>query len=112
MKNRVTQKHLIFYLLYKNYKEGNEKWIPVWSFMGEHYIKEVSKWGFMSHEVSARTSELYSENIGLINRKMVTGKSGARYYAYKLTDNPYKELIKDPKIIDFYFKIKRFETTL
>lgn len=107
MKNRLTMKETCFYLLYKKFKEGKGEYIPVFSFMGETFSEEVSKWGFVSYECSARLSELYSENPGLIQRQMLTGKSGAHYYGYRITPTPTLDLIKDEALRAFHKRISK-----
>lgn len=108
MKNRVSQKEAIFYRLYQQFKgEEQEKYIPVHEFMGEVWVEELGRWGYVSYECSARLSEMYRENSELIERKTITGKSGAHYYGYRFTLAPGKaELIKDPALFAFYKLIK------
>jgi len=77
--------------------------------MGEHYIKEINKWAFVSHECSARASDIRRENRGLVEYKQIKGKSGAIYYGYKLTDNPTIDLIRDPKLKEIYINLKSNE---
>lgn len=106
---RVSQKEAIFYKLYNNFKDKNEL-IPVFAFMGEQYVPESGKWGYVSYEVSARFSEMFKENPGLIERKEIIGKSGARYYGYRLSPAANPELIRDPRLRGFYMMLKRART--
>ena len=81
----------LFYRLYKAHREAKQKGealelIPVHGFMGEIYCEENGEWGYVSYEVGARISELYGDNPGLLYRELVTGKSGAKYYAYRIAD--------------------------
>lgn len=102
----------IFYQLYQHFKsEKREDFVPVFQFMGEVWCEPVGKWGFVSFEVSARLSELYSENPGLIERKMLEGKSGSQYYGYRLAPNANANMIKDMKLFEFYQSIKGGMTT-
>lgn len=107
MKARISQKEAIFYRLYKQFLEDKEKYIPVFGFMGEVWVEEVGKWGYVSYECSARLSEMYRENPGLILRSLITGKSGAHYYGYRFTPVQGKaELVKDSALASFYLQIK------
>lgn len=69
----------------KNTGERNELMAPH-HFMGEVYFYECDGDYFVSYEASARLSTLYSENDGLLYREKVTGRSGAKYYGYRLND--------------------------
>lgn len=111
-KKKITQKEAIFYILYRSFKENPGEYIPVFKFMGEVYCPEVGKWGFVSHECSARASELRSENPGLIDKTVITGKSGAKYYGYRFSANAKPELIKDKNLHVFYQRIKPKPKTL
>ena len=110
MKNRkrLTQKEAIFYALYNKFKEGKGEYIPVWQFMGEHYSKEVGKWGFVSHECSARSSEMKRDNPELIQRVTITGKSGARYYGYRINPMVTLKMIQDEALLVFHKKVKSY----
>ena len=107
MTNRITQRQVIFYLLYKKFKEGKGEYIPVWQFIGEHYIEEFQKWVFLSYEISARSSELNSMNPGLIDRTRVTGKSGAKYFAYRLAPATTINDLWDEDLKQFYIRLRR-----
>ena len=103
MKNSISQKEAIFYKLWLHRKsKKHESYLPVFEFMGEIYCEEVKKWGFVSHECSARASEMMKENPGLILRTWLTGKSGAKYYGYRFSPLAKPELIKDEKLLAFY----------
>lgn len=108
MRNRLSQKETIFYVLYKKYKDGKNEYLPVFEVMGETYCEELRKWGFVSYECSARLSEMFKENPGLIQRQSIRGKSGATYYGYRITPNssiPRQTLIKDPALLALHVKI-------
>lgn len=106
---RVTQSHAIFYQLYNAREKDREMYTPVWKLVGEIYIEEIGRWGFVSYEASARMSELFRDNPDLFERRRVTGKSGSKYYEYRINRNVSKEDIKDGKLLSFYkvIKIKR-----
>lgn len=106
-KKKITQKEAIFYTLYQAFKETPGEYIPVFKFMGEVYAKEVGLWGYVSHECSARCSELKSENPLLIESITITGKSGAKYYGYRIKPGVGPDVQIDPKLKIFYKKIKR-----
>lgn len=99
-------KQTIFYILYLKFKEGKGEYVPVFAFMGETFCKEVNKWGFVSHECSARASEMFKENYLLFQRATVKGKSGARYYSYRINPQPKPEMIKDPQLLEIYKKLR------
>jgi len=107
-KTKLTQKETIFYILYQSHKDTAtiERFVPVFEFMGETYCKELGLWGFVSHECSARASEMKSENPQMFERKTIHGKSGAKYYGYRITLYPKPEMLKDEKLISFHKKIK------
>lgn len=106
-KKKITQKEAIFYKLYQSFKDTPGVYIPVFEFMGEVYAKEVGKWGFVSHECSARCSEMKKENPQLIESTVITGKSGAKYYGYRINPAVPKDVVLDKSIREFYQKIKR-----
>ena len=106
-KNKITQKQAIFYLLLKSRKENPLHFIPVFRFMGEVFVEELGKWGFVSHECSARASELAKENPNLIESTKISGKSGAKYYAYRFRETANASCIEDPALREFYRNIKR-----
>lgn len=101
-RNRITQREAIFYQLYKAHKERAGQFIPVFALMGEVWCAEVRKWGFVSYECSARASELIKENPTLIERTTITGKSGAKYYGYRIRANVTQANISDSKLLVFY----------
>jgi len=106
-KKKITQKEAIFYTLYQAFKETPGEYIPVFKFMGEVYAKEVGLWGYVSHECSARASEIKSSNPHLIESITITGKSGAKYYGYRINPNTEKGTLPDQSLVAFYNKIKR-----
>lgn len=109
-KNSISMKQAIFYILYKKFKEGKGEYVPVYAFMGETFIAELNKWGYVSHECSARASEMFKENPGLLNRARINGKSGAMYYGYRISPDVKPYMIKDPSMSDFYGKIAKVKS--
>lgn len=111
-KKKITQKEAIFYKLYQAFKDNRGQYIPVFEFMGEIYAKEVGLWGFVSHECSARCSEIKTANPHLIDSIVITGKSGAKYYGYRINPEATKESLPDRSLVEFYHKIKRQPTLI
>lgn len=104
---RMTQKKAVFYVLWQSHKQKPEEYVPAWRFVGELHIKEINEWFFMSYKCPANGVAIYFENPGLIERRMTTGKTGAKYYEYRLTPNPTMQMIADEDLRDF---AKRVET--
>jgi len=104
-KIKVTQHQAIFYQLYHLHKTNPEEYMPIWKLIGEVFVKDFGVWAFVSYEVSARMSELYSRNPTLFESKHVYGKSGAKYYAYRIRIGVTKADIKDPDLLNFYERI-------
>lgn len=105
-RNKVTQKEAIFYQLYKHWQSNKGEYIPVFKLMGEVHVAELGLWGFVSHEVSPRCSELRQENPELIQITEITGKSGARYYGHRINPDAKLAMIKEPRLQNFYQRIK------
>jgi hypothetical protein len=72
--------------------------------MGEVFVEPLGEWGFVSYKVGARMSEVYLENMRFVERKLVTGKSGAEYFAYRIKETVRRKDISDPKLYDLYNK--------
>lgn len=82
--DRLTMREAILYRLIKNLEQGNE-YIPVFDFMGDIYAPELKKGGFVSHECSARLSEINKENPSLLDIvKRRSQYSPNRYNCYRL----------------------------
>ena len=88
---KLTQSQIAFLLLW----QACENYIPVFSFIGEVIILETSKLKtqhlFLSYKGTTRASELYFEIEGM-KRKKITGRSGAKYYAYMLPHSKFDNL--------------------
>ena len=105
--SKVTQKQMAFYkLLCESIKE-KERYVSTWEFIGEMCIGELNEWVLMSYKCPTRLTDLFQENPDLLERKLVTGKSGATYYAYRLRVGGSKNDIKDVSILKFYNRIKK-----
>lgn len=109
MKKDITQKQMVFYKLYKSFKEYPERWVAAWEFVGEIFIAEVNRWVLMSYKTPANGVAIYFENPGLIERQKITGKSGAKYYCYRFARGAKAEHIIDADLQFFYRIIKRYE---
>lgn len=93
-------------MLLQNYYKTPEEYIPIWKFIGELYIEELSTWFFMSYKCPANGANVYLKNPDLIQRRQIRGRTGAKYFEYRIAPNPSKEKIKDPDILDFYQEVK------
>lgn len=100
-KNKITQKKGAFYILWQARKENKEQYVPAWRFVGEFFCKELGEWFFMSYKGPTNGLALYFDNPGLIERRMTRGKTGAKYYEYRFTDNARFDLIKEEDILSF-----------
>jgi hypothetical protein len=112
MRKRITQREAIFYRLYQLLKEKRGDYIPVYELMGEIYCHESGKWGFVSYECSARASELIKENPSLFQRQMLEGKSGAKYYGYRMNPEPSLEMIESEDLRAFHRMLKRNQPSI
>jgi len=104
---RITQHQAIFYQLYRNRKDGENAFIPIWKLIGEVYVAELGQHAFVSYEVSARMSELWGANPGLFAREQTRGVSGAKYYQYRIHNQATKDTIADPDLRAFYDRLER-----
>lgn len=104
---KITQHQAIFYQLYQSRLKNPEVYIPIWQLIGEVWVEEVGLWGFVSYEVSARMSEMYKDNPRLFERKLVTGKTGAQYYAYRIAWEVLPGDVVDTDLKKFYIIIKQ-----
>lgn len=102
----MTQKKAVFYVLFKGYKENPEQYIPVWKFVGELHLTELNEYFFMSYKCPANGVAIFFENPDLLERRITTGKSGAKYYEYRIAPNPSMDRIKDPVMLSFYKQLK------
>lgn len=104
--SEVTQKQVAFYKLYSSWLEDKERYVPLWEFLGEMYIKPINTWVLMSYKCPTRLSDIFNENPTLLERKLITGKSGSVYFGYRLRIGVKPEDILDPKLYEFYKLIK------
>ena len=106
-KEKLTQEMLFFYKLYTAYKENPERWVAAWEFVGEICVKELNQWHLMSYKVPANGAQVFFKNPLLVERQRIQGKSGARYYAYRIRNNPVPARIVDKPLYDFYERIRK-----
>jgi len=109
MSKKITMHQAIFYQLWKQRGKDAQVYIPIWQLIGEVFVEELGQWAFVSYEVSPRTSELWQENPTLFERKYVTGKSGSKYYAYRIAQNVTVDDIKGERLLAFYKRLKEGE---
>ena len=102
----ITQKQAAFYKLYSSWSENKDRYVPLWEFLGEMYIKPINVWVLMSYKCPTRLSDLYNENPNLLERTLITGKSGSTYFGYRFRIGVSPDDIQDPKIREFYKLIK------
>ena len=102
---KISQKQLAFYKLYKSYKSDPNEYVNIWDFVGEIYIEEINEWHLMSYKCPTRLTDLYQENLMIIDRRKTTGKSGAEYYQYRLYQ-PSRDKIETASVRVFYDKIR------
>lgn len=104
---KITQKKAVYYVLWQSHKRDPKAYVPAWKFVGELYLKEIGEWFFMSYKCPANGVAIYFENDGLIERRQTIGKSGARYYEYRLVVRPTFSMFKDADLRAFAEKIER-----
>jgi len=107
MDGKITQKQLAFYKLYQARKEDRGRYVPTWEFGGEIFVAELNLWGLMSYKCPTRLTDIFQENIGLLERVQIKGKSGSKYFAYRFAANVSRELIKDEKLMKLYNAINK-----
>lgn len=101
MKKQMTQKRAVFYMLYKAHKENPEEYIPAWKFVGELFVPEINEWFFMSYKCPANGVMIHFDNPNLIERRFVTGKTGAKYFEYRIRQGVTTSDIVEPSLISF-----------
>lgn len=99
---KITQSQVVFYILYNNLLKHNN-FLPTWEFIGEKIIYELEKNVFCSYKAPTRLTDIYQQNPGLLERKIIVGSSGAKYYGYRISD---LGKIKNKNLDKFYNLIK------
>lgn len=80
------------------------EYVPAWKFVGELYIPEIDEHFFMSYKCPANGVAIHFENPGMIDRRQTTGRSGARYYEYRLVPD-FEANMVEPKLKEFYQRL-------
>lgn len=100
-------KEAILFRLWKNYKSRNS-FIPVFKFMGDIYCPPLEKGGFVSHECSARLSEIAKHNRLLFEVEERMPKYGTRpYYCYRLRPGFNLRRVTEPRLKAFFREITK-----
>lgn len=107
MKQLLTQKEIAFYVLYQSHKLYPEEYVPTWKFVGEIYIHDLQEWVMASYKCPTRLTDIYQDNPRLFERKLVVGKSGAKYYEYRFSPEASIDLILDKSLRALYMKIRK-----
>ena len=105
MAKKLTQKKAVFYVLLQAHREDPEQYVPAWKFVGELYLKEIDEWFFMSYKCPANGVQIYFDNPGLIERRETVGKTGAKYYEYRIVPQPKLSMIQDLDLREFAVKV-------
>lgn len=107
---KTNQRELLFYLLYKEFKQHQIKsevpFILLWKLMGEHLIQEFNEWTFMSYEVSTTMSKLKKDEPNLFEESDFLCKNGSTAIAYRIKPNVTSSDIKTGELRSFYNKIR------
>lgn len=108
-KGELSQKQLVFYVLYREQKKDLERYVSAFEFVGEIFVEPVSAWFLMSYKCPTRLTDIFQENPNLLERKLITGKSGAQYFCYRFKGNLLVDNICDDTLRSFYYLIKEYE---
>lgn len=103
---KMTQKKAVFYILWKSFRENPEAFVPAWKFVGELEIPEIGEDFFMSYKCPANGVNIHFENPGLLERREVNGRSGSKYFEYKIWRGSSRETIIDTDLREFYDRLK------
>ena len=106
---KLTQKQAIFYQLHKNWRSKKHDYIAVFDFMGEVHCKELNLWGFVSHECSARTTELNQENPNLLEYIERKARAGGTYRCWRIKVDVNKAALVEVNIKKLYNALKIHE---
>lgn len=107
MRKLMTQKRAVFYILWKQHRIDRTKYTPAWKFIGELEIPELKETFFMSYKTPANGIDIFFENPELIERRETVGKSGTKFYEYRIVEHPSVEKIMDESLFKFYRLIKK-----
>ena len=102
---RISQQQAIFYRLIQNRNDGDNRFLSAWEFQGFIEMPEFRERFFMSYECSARLSEMYSENPGLLERKWMHGRR--HFYGYRIAEDASAKSITDASLRALYKELKQ-----
>jgi hypothetical protein len=105
---KVTQKQMAFLTLLYQYAKNSSIYIATWEFVGEFRNPTTGEWLLRSYKCPTRLTDIYQENPDLLDRKWITGKSGSRYYGYRIKKPLDPNNVRDPKLRDI---VKQTEGT-
>ena len=103
---KITQKQLAFYVLYRAMKQEPGEYVPAWRCVGEIHIEELGRWEMMTYKCPTRLTDIFQENPTLLERMLISGKSGAHYYGYRIRIGVEAKDIKDSKLAEFRTAVK------
>jgi len=95
---KLTQKKTAFYLLWKEHLARPGEYLPAWRFVGEIFLAELGDYFFMSYKGPTNGLAVYFDEMDVVDRQMITGKTGAKYYEYRIKPEATVEQIKDDEL--------------
>lgn len=106
MAKKLTQKQIAFCKLYMDRHEDKNRFVPAWEFVGEIMIKPLNRWVLMSYKCLTRLTDIFKENPALLDRTLVDGKSGSKYFAYRISQLASMGDIRDKKLRDVHRELR------
>ena len=99
---KLTQARAVFYLLWKTYQKNPKEFMPTWRALGELEVPELGEVFFMSYKTPANGFNIFFQNPDLIEREWTEGRSGAKYFTYRLKSPFLESNIVEKNLRDFY----------
>ena len=93
---------MAFAKLYVEYRANKERFVPAYECIGEMSIKNINRDVFMSYKCPTRLTDLFLENPNMLERQLIVGKSGAKYFGYRFRIGVKESDIVDEKLRKFY----------
>lgn len=103
---------MAYYVLHQAKRRDPDEFVPTWKFVGEMRAPELGRWIMMSYKCPTRLTDIYQENPRLLERKLIKGKSGAQYYAYRISPMATKKDLVDVKLNQIRMKIINYAKKL
>lgn len=103
---KLTQARAVFYLLWKTYKRNPQEFMPTWRALGELEVPELGEHFFMSYKTPTNGFNIFFQNPDLIEREWTEGKSGAKYFTYRIKSPFLESNIVEKSLQDFYTALK------